>query len=67
MGQKKPYNPNTAYGRRKLREQSQKYYDELPQDKKNEHDLLKIVIVIIICIVMFLLLGAKDFLKWASH
>lgn len=67
MGQKKPYNPNTAYGRRKMREQSQKYYDELPQDKKNENDLTKFIVLVIICIIMFFLLGAKNFLKWVGH
>ena len=34
MAQRKPYNPNTAYGRRKLREQAQRHYNNLPPDEK---------------------------------
>ena len=67
MAQRKPYNPNTAYGRRKLRENAQKYYNELPPEKKAEHNFVGIIILIVICVIVFLLLGAKGFLKWASH
>ena len=67
MAQRKPYNPNTSYGRKKLREQAQKHYDQLPPEKKTEHNILGFVVLIVICIIMFLILGANGFLKWASH
>jgi nitrate reductase NapE component len=67
MAQRKPYNPNTAYGRRKLREQAQQHYDNLPPDEKREWDLWKFIIVLVICVIMFLLLGTNGFLKWATR
>lgn len=63
----KTYNLNTKYGRRKAREQAQKHYNELPPDKKVEHNVIGIIIIIIICLIMWLLLGTDGFLKWASH
>ncbi|WP_162915339.1 hypothetical protein [Paraflavitalea soli] len=42
MPPRKPYNPNTAYGRRKRREEAQKYYDSLPPEKQREIDDWKI-------------------------
>jgi hypothetical protein len=38
MPPRKPNKPNTAYGRRKRREQAQKYYDNLPPSQKSEVD-----------------------------
>lgn len=71
MTQRKPYNPNTAYGRKKLREQSKRYYDELPQDEKDDFDLMKIFIILAIVIVAFLIgyftNNMKGALKWLSH
>ncbi len=52
MAQRKPYNPNTAYGRRKLREQGLKEYNELPPDKKFDRNILGIVILIVVCLVV---------------
>jgi len=34
MAQRKPYNPNTKYGRKKLREQSFENYENLTPNKK---------------------------------
>jgi len=67
MAQRKPYNYNTSYGRRKIREQGQKYYDELPPEEKSTHNLLATLIIVIICIIIFLILGAGGFLKWARQ
>lgn len=67
LAQRKPYNPNTAYGRRKLREQSQQTYENLPEDEKHNWDMAKFIILLIIVILAFVLLGQKDALKWLSH
>lgn len=45
----KPYNPNTAYGRRKRREEAQKYYESLPSDKKDDWDMARFFIFIGYC------------------
>lgn len=70
-GQKKPYNPNTTYGRRKLREQSQEYYNNLPDDKKENFDNVKFIIVVIIIgivlLYVFLTGDTKSASKWISH
>lgn len=67
MAQRKPYDSNTSYGRKKIREQAQKYYEELPPEDKSTHNLLATVIMVIICIIMFLILGADGFLKWGTR
>lgn len=67
MAQRKPYNSNTSYGRKKLRDQAQKYYDQLPPEEKSNHNILGTLIIIVVCVIMFLILGADGFLKWASH
>ena len=66
-GQRKPYNPNSKYGRKKLREEAYRNYENLPPDQKADHNAWIWIIGIIICIVMFLILGKDGFLKWASH
>jgi hypothetical protein len=34
MVQRKPYNPNTAYGRRKLRVQARENFEKLPPENR---------------------------------
>lgn len=67
MAQRKPYNMNTAYGRRKAREQARETYDNLPPDKKNDWDAAAIVIIVIVIILAIILLGPKDAAKWLSR
>lgn len=52
MAQRKSYNPNTAYGKRKLREQADKYYNELPPNKQKEFGTIKFIILLMITLVM---------------
>ena len=71
MAQRKPYNPNTKYGRKKLREQSEQYYNNLPEEQKQEFDNTKtIVIIIIVVIVIIIGLVSGNMsgtAKWLSH
>lgn len=71
MGPKKPYNPNTAYGRRKLREQAAQNYANMTPQQKQEHDSTKFWIMLIILIVVggliFLIGGTGALLKWLSR
>lgn len=64
MAQRKPYNPNTAYGRRKLREQFQRSYEQKTESEKQELDnsvtIARIVLFIVIVIGYFLYLYIKS-------
>jgi len=70
-GQRKPYNPNTAYGRKKLREQADETYARLSPGEKVEVDSWKfgcIFAIIALAIIIGLLTGnVSGALKWLSH
>lgn len=71
MGQKKPYNSNTAYGRRKLREQTEQNYANMTPQEQQEHDRTKFWVILIILIVVggliFLIGGLGALTKWLSR
>lgn len=71
MAQRKPYNPNTAYGRRKLREEAQKYYDNLPPEEKANWDATKFIILLVIVIIVVVIMIAtgdtKSGMKWLTR
>lgn len=71
MAPRKPYNPNTAYGRRKRREEAQKNYDHLSPKQQQEVDFWKmgclIVIVIVVLIIGYFSGNMKGAMKWLSH
>jgi len=61
MAQRKPYNPNTQYGRKKLREQATENYNNLDPESKKDADFIGCIFVIVIAIIGFLLFGPKWF------
>ena len=71
MGQRKPYNPNTKYGRRKLRDEYYQNYNNMNSNEKSEHDWRVFVITLITIIVFggiaFLIGGPDALLSWLSH
>ena len=71
LAQKKPYNPNTSYGRKKLREQAQNTYDNLPPKQKKEWDSNKAIVIVLIVVVIFIIFlatgNSSGFLKWLSR
>lgn len=71
MAQRKPYNPNTAYGRKKLREQAQQHYENMPPEEQENHDFTKFIIVLIIVIVVlsigFACGNTHGALKWLTR
>lgn len=71
MSSKKPYNPNTAYGRRKLREQSALNYANMTEVEKNNHDTSKFLVGLVILIVVggliFILSGTDGLIKWLTR
>jgi uncharacterized membrane protein YvbJ len=71
MQQNKPYNPNTKYGRRKLREQAKYNYDNGSQEYRDEIDKIGCVtwtIIFVIVGIIFLIIaatsGIEDAIKW---
>jgi hypothetical protein len=71
MGQRKPFNPNTKYGRRKMMEHNRSNYSNLSPEEKNEHDGMGWVIGILVIIVfgglIFLIGGGDALLDWLSN
>lgn len=71
MAQRKPYNPNTKYGRRKLRDQAQYNYDNGTPEYRNDIDNMKNIVwlvVLVVCALIFILIwniaGPEAALKW---
>ena len=51
MAQRKPLNPNSTYGRKKLREQEQESYNQMSPDEKSKRDETVFIVLVIICIL----------------
>jgi hypothetical protein len=70
MTQRKPYNPNSKYGRKKLREQVYQSYSNMNAEQKANHNQLEWIITIIILIVVggviFLFGGSDALFNWAK-
>lgn len=69
--QRKPYNPNTAYGRRKLREQAREEYENMtPEEQaaaRSDAWMIYIVVVIFGIIMAFLTGGTEGVMKWLTR
>jgi hypothetical protein len=69
--QRKPYNPNTPYGRRKLREQAREEYENMtPEEQaaaRSEAWVIFIVVVIFGIIMAFLTGGTDGVMKWLTR
>lgn len=70
MPQRKPYNPNSNYGRKKLREQAAEEFEKLTPAQKADRQAKGVLIFIIILAVVFLLFwltgNPQGFVKWMS-
>ncbi|OJW42844.1 MAG: hypothetical protein BGO56_12460 [Sphingobacteriales bacterium 48-107] len=75
MTQRKPYNPNTAYGRRKRREEHQRWKNSLPPEERAKFEAdtnfwgcLIVVFIIIIALVIGFATGNEErVFKWLSR
>jgi hypothetical protein len=71
LSQRIPYNPNTAYGRKKLREEASRAYENDTPAGKQERDNMGCIVIVIIVVIAFLIFAAtgnfKGFSKWMSH
>lgn len=70
MAQRKPYNPNSAYGRKKLREEAERNYQNASPKEQAERDNIGCIVILIIVVIAFLIFvlagDTKGFLKWMS-
>lgn len=71
MAQRKPYNPNTAYGRRKLREQYEQRRAEMtPEERRREGcsgGLILVAIALIVLVISYFLGCEGDAIKWMTR
>ena len=65
---KRAPNPNTAYGRKRIRQEHQQWKNNLTPEKRQEHDsfvtLWSVIILGIIMLIIFLIAGGDGLLKW---
>jgi hypothetical protein len=70
MPPRKPYNPNTAYGRKKMREEYQANFQSLPKEEQekieSDNTLWYLAIVVVFAIIAYLAGGSQGLLKWFS-
>lgn len=63
MAQKRPPNLNTAYGRRRARQEASERYQEMTPEQKNEHDqfgfIVTVVIIAVVLLVVYLFSGTE--------
>ncbi len=71
MGQRKPYNPNTKYGKKKLREQYNQNYNNMSSEEKSDHNstvfILMLIAIIVFGGIIFLIGGSDALISWLSH
>jgi hypothetical protein len=54
MAERKPYNPNTKYGRKKLREEAERNIANYTPEQKAEYQGYIVIIFIIMVVVIFI-------------
>jgi hypothetical protein len=59
MPQRKPYNPYTKYGRKKLREQADMNYNRMSDSEKSSHDFWVFILSVLILIIGVSTCGTK--------
>lgn len=67
---KKPANPNTAYGRKRLREEHQEWKQNLTPEQRLESDGFAawgvMIVLAVILMIIFLIGGYDGVSKWLS-
>lgn len=70
MPQRKPYSPNTQYGRRKLNEQHEKWKQSLPKQERKKLEsnalLFSIGVFVAICLLILAIAGPDTLMRWLS-
>ena len=71
MGQRKPYNPYTQYGRRKLREQAYRNIENYSPEEKEDYNKFNcgcqiaiLIAFIIACVLIYLIAGEEALMDW---
>jgi hypothetical protein len=69
--QRKPYNPNTKYGRRKMREQAYQNIKSYSAEERKQYDQIRagciiasIIAMIILGIIIYSVSGSEGLRKW---
>lgn len=60
MTQRKPYNPNTKYGRRKIRAEFHQKYNNMTPEQKNslDSDVWIVRLILFIIVIVFIVVSA---------
>ena len=68
MAQRKPYNPNTKYGRRKLREDHYRRVTNMTDDERSKLEANSfgclLLFIIIGGLIVFFLFGGDGLMRW---
>lgn len=71
MRQYKQYNPNTKYGRRKMREQANNNIANYTPEEKNNYNKYKLgceftifVVFIVVCLLIIVVAGPEALIRW---
>lgn len=68
MAQRKPYNPNTKYGRRKLREDHYRRVENMTDEERSKLEAntfgCMLLFLIIGGLIVFLLFGGDGLMRW---
>ncbi|GAA0884602.1 hypothetical protein GCM10009120_32000 [Sphingobacterium siyangense subsp. cladoniae] len=68
MAQRKPYNPNTKYGRRKLREDNYRRVANMTDDERSKLEAntfgCLLMFIIIGGLIVFFLFGGDGLMRW---
>lgn len=71
MGQYKPYNPNSKYGQRKIREQAYERISNYTPEEKAEYNkkkfgcsILIFIAFIIVCVLILIISGPEALIEW---
>jgi len=71
MPQRKPYNPNTSYGRKKLREEAERNRQEMSPEEKKSHDgcVALVFVGILVLVLLYILLtgDTKGAANWLTR
>lgn len=74
MASKRPPNPNTAYGRKRMREEYPQNLARMTPEERQQHDSDKTTVTAILwgfaivsCLIAFAVSGGDGLLKWMKY
>ncbi len=68
---KRPANPNTSYGRRRIRQEYHQMKEAMSPDERSKQNsgefIIFIILMVFVGLIVFLFGGSNGLLKWLSH